>query len=193
MKDNFKLDNEYAYINNKPIRVKEDMIRNKKIELTPMSDEWKEICARRSWWYHNYEDIEELPDNQMKELRRLFDLKEQLLSYAGETVCLPNIDPQIDILLSRGQLWYGDIIKLKKMKTSRCHENSFNIWDKDKENSKIVTGYALSKDSMWRSHSWIITKYNNGNIKIIETTEPRELYFGVILTEKESYKFKELI
>lgn len=42
--------------------------------------------------------------------------------------------------------------------------------------SNIFYGYAMSKDGLWRFHSWGKT----GTGEIIETTEPREKYFGCV-------------
>ena len=65
---------------------------------------------------------------------------------------------------------------------SGCHQNSARLWSEGK--GKTITGYALSDDGLWRQHSWI-----NAGDHLIETTDPRVLYFGYSLTEVESEKF----
>ena len=47
-----------------------------------------------------------------------------------------------------------------------------------------MTGYALSDDGLWRSHSWVVT-----DEVLYETTVARELYFGIELEEEEALWF----
>jgi len=67
-------------------------------------------------------------------------------------------------------------VKLFPIETSQCHDNC-EILLACKKINHIYTGYALSPDGLWRYHSWGIDKNNT----IIETTEPRLLYFGSII------------
>ena len=56
----------------------------------------------------------------------------------------------------------------------QCHNNCKFL--QNYENSLTVfTGFALSDDGLWRFHSWCLTKDDT----IIETTEPRIMYYGV--------------
>ena len=48
----------------------------------------------------------------------------------------------------------------------------------------MATGYALSEDGLWRSHSWGLTQARNRAV-IIETTVSRERYFGVMFPAEE--------
>ena len=53
---------------------------------------------------------------------------------------------------------------------------------RDKKGSRLIgvgTGYALSDDGLWRSHSWVLTKK-----RIIETTVSRVKYLGLALIGK---------
>ncbi len=49
----------------------------------------------------------------------------------------------------------------------------------------LRTGYALSRDGVWRQHSWCYT--DNG--VVVETTEKRVQYFGYVMTEDECDQF----
>jgi hypothetical protein len=109
-------------------------------------------------------------------------LVDKLLNIGGDFVIIWRYEPDLDKLISRGKLFKNKII-LKQMDFSHCHENAAKLWFKNK-NLKIVTGWALSDDGLWRQHSWILK-----NNTIIETTEIREKYFGVILTEEEDEHF----
>ncbi|MDR3674477.1 MAG: hypothetical protein P4N24_03235 [Acidobacteriota bacterium] len=63
------------------------------------------------------------------------------------------------------------------MKDSLCHENVAAVWKARRfEIIAIATGYALSDDGLWRRHSWGILR--NG---VLETTEARLQYFGIVL------------
>ncbi len=63
------------------------------------------------------------------------------------------------------------------MKASRCHENVAAVWKARRFGIiAIATGYALSEDGVWRVHSW-------GTLPdgVVETTEARLKYFGIVL------------
>lgn len=106
-------------------------------------------------------------------------LKEKLLSIGGGEVLLHQVAPSdIDRLLTRGELWSGRKDRMQRMQHNRCHENSVRLWEGKK--GDLVNGFALSRDGLWREHTWIV----NGDM-VIETTEPRAAYYGARLTEEE--------
>jgi hypothetical protein len=108
------------------------------------------------------------------ELKRLRSL---LLRIGG--VCLvapPKPDSDVAALLESGFLTAGPIV-LKIMKCSSCHQNVAALWKTRKAGLvAIATGYALSEDGLWRQHSWGVRRDG-----ILETTEPRSKYFGLVL------------
>lgn len=63
----------------------------------PMSEDCKENCRDEFWFQDTVEEAIRLHP-QMD--RRLFDLKERLLSFAGEAVCLPAYEPDLENILS---------------------------------------------------------------------------------------------
>lgn len=89
-------------------------------------------------------------------------------------VSSPDDQELIDHLLNNGyfRIVDNDLI-LKKMKTSRCHDNCDELL-KGKKIKELHHGIALSADRLWRQHSWGIDFDN----KIIETTEPRVVYLS---------------
>jgi hypothetical protein len=133
--------------------------------------EWKDWLDKR-----NAEYISECP-----ELKRLQD---KLLSIDGDIVCLQK-EPDLETILSRGIVTEGKVV-LKKMAMSRCHSNVAALWSKYEPKVKIVTGWGLSADGIWRQHTWALRGKT-----ILETTEPRTKYFGVILTPEEADQFWE--
>jgi len=63
------------------------------------------------------------------------------------------------------------------MKSSSCHQNVAFLWTKRKFGIVgIATGYALTDDGLWRQHSWGILRDG-----VLETTEARLKYFGIVL------------
>jgi hypothetical protein len=47
---------------------------------------------------------------------------------------------------------------------------------------QACTGYALSKDGIWRSHSWC---FDRKTYRVVETTKKRVAYHGTVLSRKE--------
>lgn len=112
------------------------------------------------------------------------ELKSILLDIGGWAACVPRIEPDIENIMSRGRRFPGKSISMKG-EPSRCHSNSAFCWDENRGECRICTGYALTRDGMWRQHSWCRT--NSGII--VETTVKRVQYFGYIMTEHECERF----
>ena len=112
--------------------------------------------------------------SQQPELKRL---KAVLLRLGGDfLVAPPKPDQDISMLLEHGFVTSGPVT-LKVMKSSSCHQNVASIWTKKQFGIVgIATGYALSDDGLWRQHSWGILRDG-----VLETTETRLKYFGVVL------------
>lgn len=69
----------------------------------------------------------------------------------------------------------GSAVRVLAGAPSQCHENARRYAQRHPA-AVWWTGLALSAaDSAWRSHSWITT----GRGVLLETTEPRSLYFGL--------------
>ncbi len=67
---------------------------------------------------------------------------------------------------------------MQRGKVSECHENSKAFHQKDPERYEVRTGYALNADGIWRPHD--LGGSDSHNDDIIETTEKRTTYFGVV-------------
>lgn len=111
--------------------------------------------------------------------KMLRPLKKKLLDIGGWGVCIRQ-EPDLENILSRGRRFPGKSIMMKG-EPCQCHMNSAMCWDANREICKICTGYALTRDGMWRQHSWVVT--NEG--LVVETTMKRISYFGFIMTEDE--------
>lgn len=90
-------------------------------------------------------------------------------------------DDEVTQLISDGATWEGGGARLKKMAQSNCHMNAIMLAMKNKGWS-VGTGLALSPDGVWRVHSWCI----NTRGRIVETTMPRDLYFGLALSPADA-------
>lgn len=111
-------------------------------------------------------------------------LKKTLLDIGGWGACIPHIEPDLLKILERGRRFPGRS-KMMRGEPCRCHSNSAACWDENRELCRICTGYALSRDGMWRQHSWVYT--NDG--AVVETTEKRVAYFGFVMDEDECEEF----
>jgi len=133
--------------------------------------EWKKWMDSR-----NAEHLAECPE--------LKQLQDKLMSVGGDIVCLQK-EPDLEMLLARGIVTEGKTV-LKKMTPCHCHANVATLWSRFEPKVKIVTGWGLSEDGIWRQHTWALR-----GTTILETTEARTKYFGVILTPEEANKFWE--
>lgn len=158
------------------------------IKWNPMNTDWKSRCKEDMFWFQNtLEDMKKMHPSMDS---HLFNLRQKLLDFAGEAVCLPACEEDLDNILSHGQFWIGNNIKLMRGKPSQCHANSANLWEQNKDVTRICTGYALSKDGMWRQHSWLVwhkARYN----QIVETTVKRIAYYGFVMTYDMCQKFAD--
>ncbi len=114
-------------------------------------------------------------------------LKSVLLDIGGWAVILPRIEEDFGNIMERGRKFPGDSIT-KRGDDCQCHRNSAYLWDANREKLKICTGYALSKDGIWRQHSWCVWRATR-SWRVVETTMKRIQYYGYIMTEDESEKF----
>lgn len=130
-------------------------------------------------------------DRKQKDLGRLNDT---LIELSGSSLIPPKggIEEDLDLLLSRGQLWVSQAVKKMIGRQSKCHSNSAEIYDANKQEFPtlhLATGYAMSEDGTWRQHTWLLLKKPKSTT-IVETTKPKRLaYYGVILTDEEANKF----
>ncbi len=175
-----ELDAKVAYIKGQPIRKIEDLPYE--VRVNKIDEEW-DARIKDKWWYHTNNAYGEAD-------KRLYQLRDLLLSFAGSEACLQIFDPDIEKILTRSQFWGGDRVLLEKGEPSQCHRNSSQKWYENKDKYVICTGYALSDDGMWRQHTWLVQLGEKENA-ICETTEKRVLYYGFVLTESESMNFWE--
>lgn len=125
-------------------------------------------------------------EKAFREQPHLKKLYHRLLRIGGMAVVLWNGTNNEDIvarLLRSGRADSGRRAILKLGEQSECHENSAKLHREAPGRYEVRTGYALSKDGIWRHHSWVVDADTNN---IIETTEKRVTYFGVVKFERQS-------
>lgn len=186
--DNVPLDQQIAYLLRNPITKPEQMPTP--LVTIPMDDEWKDTISKHFWYHKNGIDeyIAEHGNIRADMVKKLFKMRDRLLKFGGEEVCLPVYDEDVVKIMERGQLWYGDRIHMMKGRPSQCHRNSSYCWEANQDKAVLCTGYALSEDGMWRQHSWLVELRPRRN-KIVETTVPRIAYFGYGMTTEEAWDF----
>lgn len=105
-------------------------------------------------------------------------LGRRLKAIGGAVVCA-TFEEDIQLILRHGKTWVPlqkDII-LRRGEAIRCHDNSV-LLQAAHPHLHVCTGYALSNDGIWRSHSWC---FEQQTCSIIETTVKRVAYHGAIL------------
>ena len=114
----------------------------------------------------------------------LAGLRGRLLDLDGLEVVFAGSEFHLDELLQRGSESSEADSETYILVQSMCHANSALLWRLLGGGVKIVTGYALSDDGLWRQHSWA-----NRDGHVIETTETRVRYFGFELSQAEAERF----
>ncbi len=102
-----------------------------------------------------------------------------LLSLGGKIVALEFVESPnfCKTLVELGQETSCKNLEIYQGESRQCHITSAVLWSKNRKTYNLFTGFGLSEDGVWRRHSWIVT--NKG--VLIETTVPREKYFGLSL------------
>lgn len=121
-----------------------------------------DFLKSRTWFNKNHDKINEI-------LNR-FAPKTHIVAFPFAHIEIGNILHKCNLFDAK-----ETNIKFVEMDISKCHDNCEILYKQDNAN-KIYSGYALSTDGLWRFHSWC---YNGKHI--IETTEPRLMYYGVEL------------
>jgi hypothetical protein len=108
-------------------------------------------------------------------------LADRLMALGGAHV-VATFEEDLDTLLGRGSVREGPV-RFLKGRASHCHANAAALYEADPAN-RVVTGWALSEDGLWRQHSWCERARS-----LVETTERRVAYFGIELGDDEADEF----
>ena len=121
----------------------------------------------------------------IKEQPRFAILAKRLLDIGGLQV-VPLKEEDLESLIERGRVLDGRKAERVRGLPCRCHGNVCNIYENSSGIIRIMTGWALSKDGLWRQHSW---GFNTQSNRVVETTARRTKYYGFELTDEESDQF----
>lgn len=103
-------------------------------------------------------------------------LREKLLSLGGKNVVFFDDNLLADLLVERGRVYDG-AARLILGAPNACHLNAQLLVLENPNRYLYATGYALS-GGLWRMHSWVLVQKPRKYV-IVETTDHRELYYGI--------------
>jgi hypothetical protein len=144
------------------------------------------------------------PEQEKHLRRRLADgtdderrLNEKLVAIGGDILVFapPDMKPNPEFnqqwvlwQLEHGQLMDSPVT-LKRKEKSGCHRNVATIWRRKQYGiGGICSGYGLSDDGLWRAHTWGILPDGG----LLETTEKREKYFGLVQVGEMADMFADM-
>lgn len=117
-------------------------------------------------------------------------LESTLLAIGGKRmVWVP--EPHLDELLSRGKV-FPKLVRYADRyggQANACHQTAARMYARLPEYYQIATGYALSKDGLWRQHSWVCCRPPSRGKPYEPTPIKRECYYGFLLSDKEAAEF----
>lgn len=110
------------------------------------------------------------------------ELGDRLKLIGGMVVCA-TFEEDMTLILRKGKTWAPAQKDIRHVRGDdcRCHQNALYLWEANR-GLDACTGYALSKDGIWRSHSWC---FDQRRYQIIETTQKRVAYHGAFLSRQE--------
>ena len=114
-----------------------------------------------------------------------------LLDIGGKRMSIGGIEEDYENIKKLGRRFNPETVHINPGVPSQCHRNTALCWEANREKCAIFisTGYGLSKDGIWRQHSWCVL-LDEGDLPIVvETTVKRIEYFGFILTEQQANDF----
>jgi len=108
-----------------------------------------------------------------------------LVAIGGVAACV-NLEEDAEKIMSRGKMFRGYNARMMRGEPSNCHANSVRLFLNNTKTLELCTGYAMSRDGVWRQHSWCFARKSK---IVVETTTRRVLYFGFILNRDEMEHF----
>lgn len=118
------------------------------------------------------------------EYNNLINLRTKLLNIGGQEV-VPIEEIHLEKLIKHGSVINSDSLQIiNGGQQHRCHQNCCYLYEENESITHIGTGWGLSNDVLWRQHSWCMK-----GEKIIETTVPRKIYYGILFDENNVREF----
>jgi hypothetical protein len=103
------------------------------------------------------------------------ELERKLLTFGGERLIRqPHYDNFAAEVLERGHVFDLPVVEVPG-EPHHSPANAAELWGNDIGRFALCTGYALDRgDGLWFAHAWVVA-----DGQLYETTERRDLYFGV--------------
>lgn len=138
------------------------------VKWNPMSEDWK------AWLGENqvYHGTSGFSKEVLETMKKLHD---HILTFGGDEVCMTTYDEDAQNSRPWSVLLWQQLHA--KGEPCQCHCNSANLWDANRGRCFIATGYALSEDGLWRSHSWVVQPMPR-TLRVWETTVKRVAYLA---------------
>lgn len=111
-------------------------------------------------------------------------IRKRLLSMAGKDAVIDEDWPYNDVLMDRGQTWNSFEVNVVSGPDMVTERSVARLWRLSPTLYSIAAGYALDAGGTWHKHSWLIAQH-----KVQEVKLKYAVYYGVILTAKESELF----
>ena len=118
-------------------------------------------------------------------------LKEKILDYAGEDVCIHpavySLSDELDLkILIEGKPFKNPVLALEPlMETSQCFYNAAEAVFSIPSVKRICLGFYMDESGLWRKHAWCLDENQN----LIETTKLGSAYYGVVIDEQDVLKY----
>lgn len=115
------------------------------------------------------------------------ELADRLIRLGGDDV-IAIYEEDLDQLLSEGRPWPVEGVELRDGGSALFRAAAAALWeslsDADRESARLVTGWALSRDRLWRQHCWVA---RDG--RVLEPMAERLAYYGIALTPERAQEF----
>lgn len=116
--------------------------------------------------------------------KNLQKVRKRLLSISGKQANIDEHFPYNDALLERGQTWSSLETTVIPGTDVNAQRSVAMLWQKSSAYYRIAAGYALDAAGTWRKHVWLLAQH-----KVQEVTLKYAVYYGILLSEKESKAF----
>ena len=132
--------------------------------------------------------------NRIDQLREKYahlqpQVHERLLAAGGNAAVMHPLGWFEAVFLARAVTSPG-LARQGRGRQSECHRNASRHFRKDPAHYRLVSGFALtwSGDGVgcWHPHTWVLDSKKS---ELIETTLPRDLYYGAQLNDSEAERF----
>jgi hypothetical protein len=118
---------------------------------------------------------------------RWTELADRLIRLGGDDV-IAIYDEDLDQLLSEGRVWPVEGLELRERGSALFRAAAAALYQslsaEEPGTARLVTGWALSRDRLWRQHCWVVR-----DERVLEPMAQRLVYYGIALTPERAQAF----